>query len=227
MESKVVEHTRGTATYQEIIEVAEKHLGTLGLTDFQVAPICKELGISPSVVNYHFKGRDELIARAAFSSYEKYVTKSWELAKSFAPNSEKALAAWIKNQVDWASSNPGVAACINFPTLTGPLSTLMKKDLGDSFSNVGSISLVNLATLVRNIRDGHWTDKKIEPKEVFANHAMMVAIAKFGWMTLGLSTWVAGRHLPSSAIPQTVDLLPVAMQAAIDAIIAECKSLPK
>ena len=225
--TSVVEQTKGNVTYQEIIEVAEKHLGTLGLTDFQVAPICKELGISPSVVNYHFKGRDELIARAAYSSYKKYVTQSWELAKSFAPDSEKALSAWIKNQVDWASANPGVAACINFPTLNGPLSNLMKNELGASFSETGSISLINLATLVRNIRDGSWSETKTDPKEVFSNHAMMIAIAKFGWMTLGLSTWVAGRHLPSSAIPQTVDLLPVAMEATIKDIITECKSLPK
>lgn len=225
--TSVVEQSRGSATYQEIIEVAEKHLGSLGLTDFQVAPICKELGISPSVVNYHFKTRDELIARAAYSSYSKYVTQSWELAKSFAPNSEKALSAWIKNQVDWASSNPGVAACINFPTLTGPLSNLMKEDLGAKFSETGSISLINLATLVRNIRDGVWSETKIEPREVFSNHSMMIAIAKFGWMILGLSTWVAGRHLPSSAIPQTVDLLPIAMEALIKDIITECKSLPK
>jgi AcrR family transcriptional regulator len=46
--------TKGSITQEEIIQAAEKHLGSLGVSHFQVAPICHELNISPSIVNYHF-----------------------------------------------------------------------------------------------------------------------------------------------------------------------------
>lgn len=214
-------------TAQEIIEVAEKFLGKFGLTDFQVAPICKELNISPSIVNYHFNGRDELIAQTAFSAYDKYVKNSWTVASSFAPDCEKAFSAWIHNQVKWASENPGIASCINFPTISGPLSQIMIKNLGQEFANTGSISLLNLASLVRNIRDQKWSNEIISPEEVIGNNELMLAVAKFGWTTLGISTWVAGRHLPSSTIPQTKELLPYAIEAAINDMINLAKKLPK
>ena len=165
--------------------------------------------------------------RTAFYSYQKYVETSWQLAIAFAPDSEKALTAWIKNQIAWASNFPGIAACINFPALSGPLSYLIKDDLGEKFDETGRLSLINLATLIRNIRDNKWSENKIDPSDVLIQPAMMISIAKIGWTILGLSTWTAGRHLPSYSIPQTEELYPAALVSVIQDIIDQSKNLAK
>ena len=219
--------TKGSITQDEIIQAAEKHLGSLGVSHFQVAPSCHELNISPSIVNYHFKGKDELIARTAFYSYQKYVETSWQLAMACAPDAEKAITAWIKNQIAWAVEFPGIAACINFPAFDGPLSHLIKDELGEKFDETGRLSLINLATLIRNIRDNKWSEIKIDPSDVLIQPAMMISIAKIGWTILGLSTWTAGRHLPSYSIPQTEVLYPAALASVIQDIINQSKTLAK
>ena len=52
-----------------------------GAETFTPLTICKQLGIKPNLVNYHFKSREGLIREAAVASYEEYgrgFVKVWE-----------------------------------------------------------------------------------------------------------------------------------------------------
>ena len=216
---------KGTVTAQEIIEIAEVELGKFGQTNFQVAPICKKLNISPGVVNYHFKGRDELIVRAALSSYSKYVDFAWQESMKVKPDTELALRTWVGCQIAWASENPGVAALINFPSITGHVSDLIKTELSNDFQIKGIESLINMSTLIRNAKSNSWNEEKIKPEEVYSNQKLMLIIAKYGWTVLGISTWMAGRHLPSSQIIGTDELVPVALEHVLKDMYKEIKEL--
>ena len=216
---------KGTVTAQEIIEIAEVELGKYGQTNFQVAPICKKLNISPGVVNYHFNGRDELIVRAALSSYSKYVDLAWEQAMKCNPDPELALRAWVNSQITWASENPGVAALINFPSTTGHVSELINSNMSKQFQLKGIQSLVNLSTLIRNAKNNTWNEEKINPEEVYRDQKLMLIIAKYGWTVLGISTWMSGRHLPSSQIVGTKELVPVALDYVLRDLYKEIKEL--
>ena len=227
MASSTINSTRGEVTAQEIIEIAEIQLGKFGQSNFQVAPICKKLQISPGVVNYHFKGRDDLMVRTAFYSYAKYVEGAWDQALKQKPNVEKALAEWVDYQINWASEFPGIAALINFPSISGNISELIANDLSTNFREKGTESLINMATLIRNVRDNNWSLEKINPQEVYNDSAIMLMIAKFGWTALGISTWMSGRHLPSSQIIGSQELVPKALEYTISDLISQIKQLSK
>lgn len=216
---------KGEVTSQEIIDLAEVELGKYGQTNFQVAPICKKLNISPGVVNYHFKGREELIVKAALSSYSKYVEWAWNESIKQAPNAELALRTWVNCQITWASQYPGVAALINFPSITGNVSEFIKNDFSSFFQAKGVESLINMATLIRNAMTNQWSEQKIHPDEVYKNHKLMLMIAKYGWTVLGISTWMSGRHLPSSQIIGTDELLPVALDYVLNDLFKEIQQL--
>ena len=78
--------------------------------------ICRDLNLSKSLVNFHFGGRDGLIAEAIALAYDTSVSQLWEKAMNAGSDALDRLIAWVQSDINWAIENPGLAAAMTFPT---------------------------------------------------------------------------------------------------------------
>ena len=109
---KIVPHANGrSAILARAIELAHE----VGPAAVHPNEICAELGLSKSLVNFHFGGRDGLIAEAIVESYRSYVAEIKDAANNAGTDPVARLMAWVDAQVAWTVAHPGLAAALNFP----------------------------------------------------------------------------------------------------------------
>ena len=191
--SRITPQNEGRSALVEatILAISEFGPGSVHPND-----LCRELGLSKSLVNFHFGGRDGLIAEALALSYERYVDHLWAIAESAGPTAFDKLLAWIMGQVEWTIEHPGIAAGLNFPREAGGLTATIDDELYQRINAAGNRNFRNLNTLVRaSIIEN-------TPAGTEAPDATTVALeaAITGWVTLGLSVWASGNHLPTQSI---------------------------
>ena len=96
------------STRDAILQATMAELNNAGAETFTPLTICKELGIKPNLVNYHFGSREGLIREAAVTSYEEYgrgFVKVWE---QFGHAPREHFAAAIKFQIEWTVSHSSI-----------------------------------------------------------------------------------------------------------------------
>ena len=106
---------RRSSARDQLITAAVEHLSVHGPAGLQPQEICQELGLSKALVNYHFGGREGLIAEAMVVGYERYVEVLMEAADAAGPDQVARLMAWIDRQVEWTTEHRGLAAALDFP----------------------------------------------------------------------------------------------------------------
>ncbi|MBI4935560.1 MAG: TetR/AcrR family transcriptional regulator [Actinobacteria bacterium] len=189
-----------------LITAAIDHLSRLGPAAVQPQEICRELGISKALVNYHFGTREGLIAEAMVAGYEQYVLDLMAAADAAGNDPVDRLIAWIDRQVEWTSEHRGLAAALDFPdvALATPLDP--ESELFGRLNEAGARNFANLQLLVLDAR-AHL--KRDDPTYEPDATELGLTSAVIGWVTLGLAVWVGGNHLPTQR-PSMRAMLPVA-----------------
>lgn len=186
--------TTGVDTADVILERAIEHLSERGPVGVHPNVICDELDISRALVNYHFGGRDGLIGQAMVVAYERYVDLLWEASEQAGDKPLERLMAWIDRQVEWTRDNAGLAVALNFPYQSFTSQVALADDLTQRLTAAGSRNFDNLQALVRAAAEDARGKAPPDP----ARDALDAAA--IGWLTLGMSVWNAGRHLPTQAV---------------------------
>lgn len=181
-----------------LLEGALEQLAERGPSAVHPQEICEANGLSKALVNYHFDGRDGLIAQAMALGYERYVDELEAAADAAGPDAFERLMAWVDRQVAWTSRNPGLAAALNFPHHTTSEPADLPKDVVDRLNAAGGRNFSNLQRLVAEARAGLRPRSSRRGAEDAARVGLDSALV--GWMTLGLSVWIAGRHLPTQSL---------------------------
>ncbi len=190
-----------------LIAAAVDHLSRYGPAGLQPQEICRELGISKALVNYHFGTREGLIAEAMTLGFEQYVDAVTSAVDAAGPDPLDRLFAWIDRQIEWTNEHSGLAAALDFPDAALGRSTL-DPDLAERLGTAGSRHFANLQLLVLDARkhlkahDPAWSPDGTE---------VGLTSAVIGWMTLGVSVWSGGNHLPTRD-PRMRALLPAARE---------------
>ena len=65
--------SKDEGTKQKLIAATARHLAEYGPRGTEVGAVCKELDLSPSLVNYYFDGPDQLIWQAALHDYSEHI----------------------------------------------------------------------------------------------------------------------------------------------------------
>jgi len=165
--------------------------------------------MSKALVNYHFGGREGLIAEAMVVGYEAYVAELMLAADAAGADPVARLMAWIDRQVEWTTEHRGLAAALDFPDVAlGRQSLSMTPDLAERLAVAGARNFANLQLLVLDVRT-----HLVRDREGWQPDATEVGLtsAVIGWITLGLAVWVGGNHLPTRQ-PSLRSFLPLARE---------------
>ena len=188
-----VAHERRQDKREILIEKALEAIAELGPSGVHPATLTEELDYSKALVNYHFGDREGLIAEAMALGYERYVDELWRAADLGGESAVDRLMAWISRQVDWSIENPGLAAALNFPRFAAGLTEEESAEEIERMGRAGYRNFLNLSGLVVAARL-ELTGTSDGPEVARAISGVV------GFLTLGMSVWYAGEHLPSRTI---------------------------
>ena len=191
-----------------LIAAAIDHLSRLGPAGVQPQEICRELGISKALVNYHFGTREGLIAEAMVAGYEQYVLQLMAAADAAGADPVDRLMAWIDRQIEWTSEHRGLAAALDFPdvALSQPLDP--DSELYERLNEAGGRNFANLQLLVLDAR-AHLKQAEHDYEPDATEIGLTAAVV--GWITLGMAVWVGGNHLPTQR-PALRAMFPIARE---------------
>jgi AcrR family transcriptional regulator len=181
-------------TRERLIVAAGQHLATRGPRAVELRAICIELGISPSLVNYHFSSPEQLLWLAAIRAYAQHVHEQEDLV-SQAKSGADAVEAWVNGTVSWMRDNPGIASVIDFPqqTLAGvdDIDDFVKELTHLSRMNVASLGSAILATVKR--RQVRMVSAQRVALLIKTNSEFAYWISVVGFASQGAGMWIAGR----------------------------------
>ncbi len=183
-----------------LVAATVDHLAKYGPVGTQPQDVCAELGISKALVNYHFGGREGLIAEALTVAYEARSKEMAEVAQSVqlgAP-ATAALESIIESHVRWGGEQPGLAAATAYPELAVGRSAITQPQL-DRLRAAGEQNFASMQSVVLAARLELTGGRPFE-----GEHAARVMAAIIGWMTLGMLVWNGGTYLPTQGIEQQV-----------------------
>jgi len=100
---------------QALIDAAIGSIAERGAARTQPKDLTQTLGLSKSLVNFHFDGRDGLLAEAIATALERHVDELRTSVASAGATPMARLLAWIDSFLIWTAANPGMAAAVTFP----------------------------------------------------------------------------------------------------------------
>jgi AcrR family transcriptional regulator len=212
---------------EKILYVTMSDVSRVGPAAFNVGVVCEALGISNSLINHHFGGRDELIAEAVMETYRRYVDAIW-MAAIVEVTPEARLRAWIEESVARQVQMRGLAAILNYPTASLDVTNIVHERFGKQMADLGALNMARLIQLVGDVRrDSVSTTElvlgEVRGSELAADPHMTVLGASIGWSVLGMSVWNTGPHLPTANAPETAMLLDATSRYHVDRMIREAR----
>jgi len=204
------------STREAILQATIAEITRAGAETFTPLAICKQLGVKPNLVNYHFKSREGLIREAAVTSFEEYgrgFIKVWE---QFGNVPREHFAAALKYQIDWTATHSSIMQLITNGKVEDFTSEQRARIAKSLLQNVSL-----LATAVGGVVDGAPWDHVATPADVLRRPEIGYAAGAVSWMVSGHATWKAGpllqmtQELPESAAINNVDQQLLAMAFAI------------
>ena len=199
-----------------ILQATIAELTTSGAETFTPLTVCKQLGIKPNLVNYHFESREGLIREAAVTSYEEYgrgFVKVWE---QFGHAPREHFAAAIRYQIDWTVSHRSIMYLI-----TGGRAEDFTSEQRDRIAKSLMQNVSLLTTAVGGVVDGAGWDHVATAADVARRPELGYAAGAVSWMVSGHAIWKAGplpilaKGVPAGDTINNVDEEVLAMAFAI------------
>lgn len=187
---------RAEGTRERLIEATSEHLARLGPRSVELRAICVELGISPSLVNYHFESTGELLWLAAVQGYARHV-EGQRRAVASAPDGAAAVERWLRGTIEFKRTQTGIAAVIDYPqlALTGD-DAIDPDDYAKQISDISRANVTILGSAVLAAMTGRPV-KMLSAQRVAllikTNRDFAFWISTVGFGGQGSATWIAGR----------------------------------
>lgn len=184
------------STREQLIATTARHLAVSGPRGVEFRAVCQEIGVSPSLVNYHFENPAELIYHAALYGYRAHVLKQRdELEKS--KTGAKAVERWVLTTIEWKRESTGLAAVIDYPMLA--LGAKDESTPDDFLKSLSALSRENVTTLGSGVYAllTKRPARRISTARVAAliklNREFAFWISTVGFGGQGAGMWIAGR----------------------------------
>jgi hypothetical protein len=170
----------------------------LGLSQFTITSVARQLGYSVAMVNHHFGSRDGLIAEGAAAVHTVYSENIVAATERAPENPRDRLEASIRSRIGLGRSLGGWAQVLNFPFHSFESRQIAMERAGRSFEESFYRNLAYLTRLVFDYQTGVVANPAIDvsdfPASVAAKHkdAFYHAVM-IGTATAGAVMWLAGR----------------------------------
>jgi len=195
---------------QALIDAAIGSIAERGAARTHPKDLTQALGLSKSLVNFHFDGRDGLLAEAIATALERHVDELRQSVASAGTAPMARLLAWIDAVLSWTAANPGIAAAAAYPELVaavpdhldGPTSRIVS-------ANLARLDL--LCTLVAEIRGQAPSPTTAAPLDRVAHvdHPDMA----IWWVLEGAATSVANQ-------PQLLDRVGATVRVHVTSLLS-------
>ncbi|MEN9804417.1 MAG: hypothetical protein RIS41_1264 [Actinomycetota bacterium] len=185
---------------QVILDAVTKVLAQRGPGAVMVGEICKEHGISPSLVNYHFGSRERLLAEAVVREHEKLVNEMNHITFTTLSSPEEQLRARIMHRVAWTTQHPGIDSMVNYSHIIDPVGEVLQGVLAERVAACTISDMAGLHTSVYGMLIDQALDRppaELGYEDVFE---LVDITAYLALGCLGLATWMSGHHPASRAL---------------------------
>jgi len=198
---------------QAILQATIAEIACKGAETFTPLTVCKQLGIKPNLVNYHFKSREGLIREAAVTSYEEYGRGFVKLWEKFGHAPREHFSAALRYQVEWTVSHCSIMHLITNGKIEDFTSEQRDRITKSLLQNVSL-----LTTAIGGIVDGAGWSHVATPADVVRRPELGYAAGAVAWMVSGHAMWMAGplremsNEIPAAGVIDNVNqqLLPMA-----------------
>ena len=205
--------TEKNSARQAILQATIAEIMSKGAETFTPLTACKQLGIKPNLVNYHFKSREGLIREAAVTSYEEYgrgFVKVWE---KFGHAPREHFSTALRYQVEWTVSHSLILYLITNGKIEDFTSEQRDRITKSLLQNVSF-----LTTAIGGVVDGVGWSHVATPADVVRRPELGFAAGAVAWMVSGHAMWMAGplrlmsNEIPAAGVIDNVNqqLLPMA-----------------
>ena len=183
-----------------ILTAVGEALAMQGPGAVNVGEICSELGVSPSLVNYHFGSRERLMALAVVREAEKLVEDMATLTYAHWDSPEEQLIARIKFRMQWTQNHPGIDSMMNYSHIIDPVGEILHGELEARITAFTLADSIGLHTSVYGMYLGRALER---PAHELGLDDVPELIDITGFLALGcigLATWMTGQHPASRAL---------------------------
>ncbi len=170
----------------------------LGLAQFTITQVARQLGYSVAMVNHHFGSRDGLIAEGAETVHLQYSSRLIDAAENAGDNPRARLEAYVDARIALGREQGGWAQVLNFPFHSFESPQIAMARVGSGFNDSFNRNLRYMTQLIVDYRNGKVSHSTIEgdgfPQNVLASDptALLHAI-NIGTATAGTVMWMTGR----------------------------------
>ena len=183
---------------QALLDVVGAQLAIRGPRAVVLADICEELDLSPALVNYHFGGRDRLLAEAVVHEHAKLVEGMNAATFAVTSSAEDQFRARFRYRFDWTTAHPGIDSMLNYTHVLDPVGEILTQEFEARVSEITISDMGGLSATVAALYHGHPINHELTADDPlyrpeFADLTAFVALS-----ALGAATFLTGNH-PGSA----------------------------
>ena len=214
---------------RQLIDKTIELIASHGATDVSARQVCEEIGVTFASVNYNFRSWNGLIAEAGANVYSDYVDLLWNAVGAAPREPEARLLAYIRTQIEWATSNSGWGAIFNYPFSARTATAIMQEKFGQAHNAKFQLNHARLTRLTIDVRDGVVTpfdfDEHTYPHDELLSDEIGLARATLtGWSTLGMMVWLSRGPTLETEIPDIKTRQDAIVHFAMQQIVSAIRS---
>jgi AcrR family transcriptional regulator len=205
---------------QAILEATGREIATKGPRGVVLSEICQRLEVSPALVNYHFGGRDGLLAEAVLFEHRKLVHAMNELTLSITTTGEDQFRQRFKYRFDWTRANPGFDSMLNHTHLIDPSGDVMNTRLQAEIGAVTTLDMQGIITCIAGMYHGTVLTELISDTHPLWHPEFADITAFVGLAAIGAATFVTGNHPGSTPLAMQFPAILASLQESfVDRLI--------
>lgn len=176
------------------------HVQRMGLAQFTISRVARQLGYSVAMVNHHFGSRDGLIAECAETLYGRYGQALTHAIATAPQNPRDRLAAYIRTRIEWGPKFGGWGVVIHYPNYSFESPLITRARSVSAYKDGINHHFAQLVQLVRDHRHGRINADPVEqsnfPHAAYERDSEDIQhAAGIAFSTIGAATWLGGRLL--------------------------------
>lgn len=184
---------------------------TLGLSQFRITTVARQLGYSVAMVNHHFGSRDGLVAEGAATVHAAYSARLIDATESAPANPRARLDAYVRARIEHGRSLGGWSQVLNYPAQSFESPQIAMARAGQGFEDSFHNNLRYLTQLIVDYRAGSVSNTTFDgddfPHNALAHDPVaFLHSSHIGTSTSGIVMWLAGRIDSGTHTPALLDV---------------------